>query len=240
MVRLNGFLYKLGLPWSGPAPKTRLDKYFNRPAKVKAVIRPELNGWQLDDKTLQILAACPAGGCVSVKLMHGQVIRLAARHDKYIDNENHDTNLVEIRREATGYVLYLDYIWFAQNVCPAGIGAVALLRMAQVAQSLNFVRMELLAAGGTGIKGVLWAEPYWGFSTWPRFGFDAPVQQAIRPILETQPHLAGLRYVSEIIAKDLDWWKVNGDGWEMTFDLKPDSKSWQTLHRYLSEKGLKS
>jgi len=240
MARIDGLLYKLGLPWSCPAPRTRLDKYFNRPAKVKATIRPDLNGWQLDDKTLQILAGGPGSGSVSVKLAHGQIIRLAARHDRYIENENHDTNLVEIRRESVGYVLYLDYIWFAKNVCPAGTGAVALLRMAQASQSLGFVRMELLAAGGPGIKGVLWGEPYWGYATWPRFGFDARIQQAIRPILEKQPHLADLQYVSEIIARDLDWWKVNGDGWEMTFDLDPGSKSWQILYRYLSEKGLKS
>lgn len=239
MNHIKGLLYKLGLPWSSPAPKTKLDKYFNRPAKVKAPARPELNGEVLGDKTLQILAGCPAGGEVKVKVMHNQVVMLASRHDAFIENRNNDTNFVEIRRTPSGYVLYLDYIWFSKS-CPSGLGAVALLRMAQVAQLLGFSRIELLAAGGTGIKGAAWTEPYWGFSTWPRFGFDAQLQPAIIPLLRTQPHLTNLQYVSEVIAIDLEWWKTNGDGWEMSFDLQPDSKSWHTLYNYLSEKGLKS
>lgn len=239
MRRIKGLLYKFGLPWTSPSPKTKLDRYFNRSATVKARARPELNGEVLDEKTLQILAGCPAGGEVKVSVQHNQVVRLASCHDEYIANKNNDTNVVEIRREASGYILYLDYIWFSET-CPPGLGAVALLRMAQMAQALGFSKMELLAAGGTGIKGSIWVEPYWGFSTWPRFGFDTPLRPEILALLQGQPSLANCQYVSEVIAIDLEWWKTNGDGWEMSFDLQPNSNSWQTLYNYLSEKGLKS
>lgn len=239
MKRLKELIYKIGLPWSSPAPKTKLDRYFNRPAKVKVLANLEMNGELLSDKALQILAGCPAGGKVKVYEKDAQTIVLTSRHADYIENRNHDTNVVEIQRTTAGYVLYLDYIWFSEK-CPPGLGAVALLRMAQVAQQLGFSRMGLLAAGGTGIKQGGWNEPYWGFATWPRFGFDTELQPVMKGLLKTQPNLANLQYVSEVIAIDREWWKANGDGWEMSFDLRSGSKSWQTLYNYLSEKGLKS
>lgn len=221
-----------------PTPSTRLDKFFKGRAVVHADIRPELDGRRLGKRVLQALAGCPAGGEVTLKLVDSHVIRMQVRHRRYIENQNQDTNVIEIRREVPGYVLYLDYIWFSRRACPEGLGAVALLRMAQAAQSLGFVRMELLAAGGSGVKGVAWAEPYWGYVAWPRFGFDAEIQPAMLSVMQTYPKLAQLRYVSELLAVDLEWWRQHGDGWQMAFDLRPDSKSWQTLYSYLSEKRL--
>lgn len=226
------------LRWHRPTPRTKLDKFFKGRAVIHADILPELGGRRLDKRILQALSGCPAGGEVTLKLIDDRVIRMLIRHRLYIENQNQDTNVIEIRREAPGYVLYLDYIWFSRRACPEGLGAVALLRMAQAAQSLGFVRIELLAAGGSGVKGMSWAEPYWGYVAWPRFGFDAELQPAMLSVTQAYPKLAQLRYVSELLAVDSEWWRRHGDGWQMAFDLRPDSTSWQTLYSYLSEKRL--
>ena len=115
------------------------------------------------------------------------VIYLRSQHDHWIENENHDTNVVWIERRAVGNILYLDYIRFSEE-CPKAFGVVALLRMAQLAQKLGFVQMVLLAAGGTGIKGAQWTQPFWGFETWPRLGFDTYLYPEILSLIKQEPH----------------------------------------------------
>jgi hypothetical protein len=243
MKKISRLLYRIGLPWASPEPKTKLDKYFNRRARVKSNKPIELNGTILDNRTLQILAGCPAGGEVIVTTQSDR-IALESRHVEYIENSRKNTNTVEIHADTKGYYLYLDYIWFAKEPegrCPPGLGPVALLRMAQMAQELGFHKLELLAAGGTGLKlkGGRWTEPFWGFSIWPRLGFDTPLQPVmLQFIKKNAPHLSNLTNVSEVIEKDRSWWEEHGDGWEMSFDLQEGSKSWQTLQQYLAEKGL--
>ena len=238
MKLIENLLYKMGANWSSPRPQTKLDNHFNKKAEVRVKTQVTLGEQNLPKKALQILAGCPAGGRVVVSEKRG-VISLKSQHDKWIENPNDDTNSVWIERRVTGTILYLDYIWFSED-CPKAFGVVALLRMAQLAQKLGFSQMVLLAAGGTGIKGAQWTQPFWGFEIWPRMGFDAVLHPAILGLIQQQrqPHLAGMTTVSQIIAADLQWWKQYGDGAEMTFDLTENSQSWDTLHNFISERGI--
>lgn len=236
MKIIENLWYKMGISWSSLHPKTTLDNYFNKKADVRLKAKVTLGQQILPKKTLQILAGCPAGGTVKVSVRN-DVIWLASQHDEWIENENHDTNEVWIERRDIGYVLYLNYIWFSEE-CPKAFGAVALLRMAQLAQKLGFVQLVLLAAGGTGIKGSQWTQPFWGFETWPRLGFDTHLHHAILGLIQNEPHLVGMTKVSQIIAADLPWWKKNGDGAEMSFDLTANSASWDTLHNFISGRGI--
>jgi len=236
MTLVENLLYKTGVRWSSSRPKTTLDRYFNRKAKVYLKTEVTLGGKPLTEKTLQILAGCPAGGTVRVSERRGTIV-LKSQHDKWIENENDDTNIVWLERRRIGYVLYLDYIWFSEK-CAKAFGAVAFLRMAQLAQQLGFVQVVLLAAGGTGIKGARWSQPFWGYETWPRLGFDTHLHPAILGLIQQVPHLSGMTKVSQIIAADLPWWKTNGDGAEMSFDLTPNSTSWETLHNFISGRGI--
>lgn len=236
MKLVENLLYKTGASWSSSRPKTTLDRYFNRKADVRLKTEVTLGPEPLSKKTLQILAGCPAGGTVKVSVRNGAIV-LASQHEKWIDNENNDTNVVWLERRSIGYVLYLDYIWFSE-ACPKAFGAVALLRMAQLAQNLGFVQLVLLAAGGTGVKGAQWTQPFWGFETWPRLGFDTDLYPEILDLIRHEPHLVGMTKVSQIIAADLPWWKAKGDGAEMSFDLTSNSASWDTLHNFISGRGI--
>jgi hypothetical protein len=88
--------------------------------------------------------------------------------------------------------LYLDYIRFAE-ICPRNFGAVVLLWMAYEAHCLGFSNIELLAAGGSGVKGTRWSEEFWGYEAWPRLGFDTVLHPAILKLIENEPHLQGIR-----------------------------------------------
>lgn len=164
-------------------------------------------------------------------------VYLEARHPHFIINKWRDANYVELRREHDDYYLYLDYIWFSED-CPKGFGAVALLNMAYAAHTLGFSRIELLAAGGTGIKEGPWSEEFWGYESWPRPGFDAELQPKMLALTRVESHLNAMTHVSQIVQADLGWWKEHGDGWTMTFDLAQGSASWDTLYKFCKERGL--
>lgn len=216
--------------------RTSLDHLFEGVIRSPSMIDVQVGDEPLSLNALARLSGCPAGGTISVDA-DDEAVFLTVRHEKWITNARSNRNFVEIRSDDDGYYLYLDYIWFSDD-CPKGSGAVALLRMALEAKRLGFTRIDLLAAGGTGIKSGKWTEKFWGFELWPRLGFDTLLQPAILALTEKIPHLSHIKKVSELIAVDLDWWKINGDGWEMSFDLTAGSASWDTLHHFISERGL--
>jgi hypothetical protein len=230
MELLTTLSYYLGIPWRSE-PASRIDRILNRRAwVVLGSNEVSLHEKVLTRKAIQILAGCPAGGVVHVDA-RPDAASFTVQHPKYLRK----LNLVEIQLKPDGYILYLDYIWFKDGA-PKGLGAIVLLRMAQVAQVLGIKRIELLAAGGTGEKRGQWTEDFWGYEFWPRLGFDAPLHYTIRQKLSTHPTLAHATKVSEVVLSDLKWWKQHGDGWEMTFDLTEGSTSWYTLTNYLSSR----
>lgn len=217
-------------------PATTLDMYFLGPATVLSKRQLEIHGTLLSDAAIRRLAGCPADGEVLVA-QDDLAIYLESRHEQLIVNDWRNANYVEIRSKEEGISLYLDYIRFAET-CPRNFGAVVLLRMAYEACHLGFSHIELLAAGGSGIKGHAWSEDFWGYETWPRLGFDTELQPAMLELTDMEPHLRGMTHVSQVIQADLPWWKEKGDGWDMTFDLTPGSASWTTLYEYCTKRGL--
>lgn len=212
--------------------KTNLDGYFDKPANVVANVALVVNGHTLDDASLSRLAGCPAGGQIAV-LADSSAIRLASICQGLIRKVNE----VNIVRDEGGFYLYLDYIWFADNA-PEGFGAVAFLKMAEEASSLGMERVELLAAGGNGMKQGPWADDFFGYYAWARFGFDANLWTETLAITKDIPELAHCKRLSEIMDIDPAWWRANGDGCDMVFDLAEDSQSWQILLKYMEDKGL--
>lgn len=161
---------------------------------------------------------------------------LTVLHPKYL--EQNSRNRVEIRVDGSGDpFLYFELILFDAQAYP-GFGAVAFYRAAQAAQRVGLTRIELLAAGGQGYK-YSWTRPFNGYHSWARFGFDAPLWPTTLQKCAQVPHLANCRTLLDIIAVDPGWWKANGDGCDMAFDLRQGSRSRHTLLTYLKERGLK-
>lgn len=223
-------------------PSTSLDTYFTGSVTIHSEYQVEVNGVILTPGAIQRLAGCPAGGHVFVSFSDTEDrICFHSKHPTLIDNR-YKQNAVELRRDAQGYYLYADYIWYAaaapNGPAPKGLGAVALLFMAYQAHLLNLPRIDLLAAGGSGVKGAGWTEQFWGYEVWPRLGFECELQPAILELISTIPHLAGCTRISQLVEIDLAWWKAQGDGWDMSFDLTSGSKSWDTLYRFCLSRGL--
>lgn len=248
---------------TSPQPATILDDLFNKPAKIITSTDIDIKGRVLTDAEIQRLAGCPGGGQVVVRVPEDDAddggddedgededvdededddeddhaVRLAVTHSKYIENKAFDTNHVALQRDGEDYYLYLDYIWFSE-ACEKGFGAVALLNMAYTARDLGFTRIDLLAAGGTGIKEGKWNDKFWGYETWPRLGFDTELHPKMLAVTEQLPQFRGITHLSQIVEADLPWWKIHGDGRTMTFDLSDDSPSWGTLYKFCKERRL--
>jgi hypothetical protein len=101
--------------------------------------------------------------------------------------------------------------------------------MAVTAYTLRFCEITLHAAGRGPIRP---EEPdeFVGFSVWPKFGFDAPLDLVE---LQGATHLQTCRTVQDVLAVDPNWWAQHGAGRDMAFDLRPNSRSWQKLLDYL-------
>lgn len=223
--------------WRLPGERTVWDDMFRGHARVDVLSheRPRLRTGLLDNWTLQSLAMCPAGGRLVVRQEPSAVV-LTVLHPKYL--EQNSRNRVEIRVDGNGDpFLYFELILFDAQAYP-GFGAVAFYRAAQAAQRVGLTRIELLAAGGKGYK-YSWTRPFNGYHSWARFGFDAPLWPTTLQKCAQVPHLANCRTLLDIIAVDPGWWKDNGDGCDMVFDLRQGSRSWHTLLTYLKERGLK-
>jgi hypothetical protein len=101
--------------------------------------------------------------------------------------------------------------------------------MAVTAYILEFREITLHAAGHGP---VMPDEPdeFVGFSVWPKFGFDASLDLVD---LQGATHLQTCRTVQDVLAVDPNWWTQHGAGRDMAFDLRPDSRSWRILLKYL-------
>ena len=209
--------------WRIPGQKTVWNGIFRGPADVDVLQheRPIINSKVMDDWVIQTLAMCPSGGRVIVTRQQDK-ISFEISHPKYI--EQGKQNLIEIQVDSQGNpYLYFDFILFETQAYP-GFGAVAFYRAAQAAQSAGFSHIELLAAGGKGYK-ANWTRVFNGYHSWARYGFNAKLWPETKALLIGHPTLEKCEEVLDIIDLDPDWWKKNGDGCDMVFDLHPKGRS---------------
>lgn len=144
--------------------------------------------------------------------------------------------LYELKSNSSGVFLsgvFIDHIFMDKSKTPSNYGAVAFSHLALKAYEEGLTEITLLAGGGAPQFAQQWGIPDMiGFIVWPKFGFDAPLEQA--EIQKLPSHLQGCTSVSCIVAKDPEWWaQIGGNGRVMKFDLTPWSKSWKTLLYYM-------
>lgn len=108
----------------------------------------------------------------------------------------------------------------------------AFIQQVKAAYRLGFSKIKLEAAGDYHDK------RYNGYYTWARLGFTMPLPndfrlpenatyaQEVADLMQNEAHIA--------------WWKANGQGGDMVFDLQRNSKSFKVLEYYLESKGLLS
>lgn len=124
--------------------------------------------------------------------------------------------------------LHVDHFFLNEQATPDGLGTFAFALCAITAHLAGLAHISLVAAGGVGFN-----PRHVGYKVWPRLGFDAALLAG-----ETQaaPYLAACHTVQDVLAIDADWWDAHGSQRLMTFDLTAQSRAWQKLVTYSSEK----
>jgi hypothetical protein len=215
------------------------DTYFRGWCKTVFVTTPRINGRPLNRLAIQALAMAPRGSTIVVKQTQTDV-SIEVTHPDFI--KPGDTNVFLLKRDprTNELYLYIDLVSFATGG-PKGFGAVAFLRCAQMCRILGFSRIDLLAAGGQSYKiaPATWNTGFNGYYTWGVFGFNAPLHTVTAKNLRSNPQLNRCGDLLDIIEKNASWWKAQGAGGEMTFDLQDNSRSWHTLLKYLSANGYR-
>jgi hypothetical protein len=143
-----------------------------------------------------------------------------------------ETYETSIRRDADGSLwAYIHDVRTTAGLRGQGLGIRAFVRQVQAAREFGLTRFELWAAGHPG------DQTHNGWLTWPKFGFDAPLN---RLDLAALPRAyAGARTLNDIMRlKAHAWWAKQGSERAMIFYLRDDSSMMEQFQRYLNEKGL--
>lgn len=114
-----------------------------------------------------------------------------------------------------------------------GLGTAALTTQIDALRRLGVDRIETTGCGSPG-------ESLNGYYTWPRLGYDGPIPKhkideipaPLRDTMNDKTNIQSLMKTQE----GRDWWKANGTGLSLSFDLDPKSESSRTLSAYLEER----
>jgi SPP1 gp7 family putative phage head morphogenesis protein len=116
---------------------------------------------------------------------------------------------------------------FEMHRTGTGAGAQAFYDQVQAASRLGFSHIDVYAAGSSISK-------YNGYYTWPRLGYDGPLSSRLADQAKAEIGQE-VKTVQELL--DLPggpaWWKANGHGLELKFDLTPGSLSMRKLDAYM-------
>lgn len=198
----------------------------------------------IDTEAFSKLFMVPNGSYISISEEDGwgYSSEPPGQYVKWVNEMNlpgheNSVGLYNLENSRTGIFLrgvYVDHLFIDKNKAPPKFGLVAFIHLAITAYQAQFSEITLLAGGGGAAYKDEWAiRDMVGYFVWPKFGFDAQLESFERSSLPE--HLKNCQTVRDVTSIDPEWWKKNGNGRAMRFDLRLESNSWQTLLHYSSK-----
>lgn len=187
-----------------------------------------LLGRELTPEMASAITGASHGGTVEVSVMRHNTpfLELAAKTDTYKSNRM-------LQRDKNGKLyLYNDHFEVDKAHQGQGIGAQVLAHQVQEAEKLGVSYIATTAAGYKGHP------KYNGYITWPKLGYDGPLEQGYKDELPDEFQKANT--IQELFAMPggAKAWEDHGSDIELTFDLTKGSKSRRILGAYMAKKGL--
>lgn len=190
-----------------------------------------------DTKELMRLAGVPAG-------IKGEV-RILENH--YLSDIEHKITTVKFKGEGVEMTRYISHenksikneLFIIKEDSPyKGQGAHLFKQQVDNATTAGFKYLECDAAGSASSK------LYNGYYTWPRLGYEPKrLYDDIEYTIDefNRQNQTNVRNFRELMGtkSGQEFWKAEGTGTPMKFDLKPGSYSQTTLQNYIDGKGKK-
>ncbi|HKX31491.1 MAG TPA: minor capsid protein [Blastocatellia bacterium] len=197
--------------------------------KMKADARAGLKkmfGREIADEELAWAVGALDGAQVQAYEMGDGSILVTIEHQEIDDQERY------IAQEK-GQVIIKNAYFRAAKGAPKGVGVRSFAREVIGAQRLGVAKIKTYAAGEGPTD-----QRFNGYYTWARFGYNAPLPPALR---DRMPAALKSKDLHELFSKPggPEWWRENGSGREMEFDLASGSKSERRLLEYLRERDRK-
>ncbi len=134
--------------------------------------------------------------------------------------------------------VYNDHLLFVPSATGQGSGARLFGHQVAKARALGFKRIDVYAARAPTMN---------GYYTWPRFGYDAPLEDGLRYVVErefrertgrTLP--SDVKTLQRLFAEPdgASIWRDVGSSLSMKFDLDPESLSSAVLNAYWDERRI--
>lgn len=228
-------------PPEPPAPEKKLKKKSKAKLHGGNLINPYANdilGLNAEDFTSLVGAPDDAVVTITSAPLSGDVSR--NKHGKYnvnIKSSSFDADMDFGVDERGRKFLHIDGFWVNDKVQGAGLGSEIFANAVDATKDSGFDYVKLHAAKYNPQDP---DKPHNGYYTWPRFGFDADIDDLKRGV-QTQirdkfPKADTILDVMET-KEGRDWWKANGsDLNETRFDLKEDSRSMRIFGAYMEER----
>lgn len=188
---------------------------------------PRLTALGLSNTEIANLLGAPDGSRITVSDHGNESIKFRIEHEFISGASSRELQVYE-----GGYILSInENLSLKPQYQHQGIGARMFGTEAIGAKELGVTQIMLFAARGS-------KDEYNGYRTWPRYGFDAPLEEEERAVLPMDLH--NITTVRELVKSPMgrEWWRVKGNGRTMFFDLN-DDEAWETLESYLESRGIK-
>lgn len=175
------------------------------------------------DRALGIAGASALGANSS------SAVRFIEDHGEIRTVVKTDKGEVDIRIKPESKSAYLEMVY--ANKKNGGNGAEIISDIVANSRSQGLEKIDAYGAGENGSS-------YNGYYSLPRLGFDAPIPDDLKSGLKE----AGISAanISDLMGSDAGraWWKNNGHGTDMTFDLSDGSTSLNMLSSYLNRDSI--
>jgi hypothetical protein len=193
-----------------------------------AQLMQDMFGRTLTDSEMAGITGALDGASISVDDYNGD-LEFEIFHP-LMDN---DVSVRKLRRDAFGVFRIENANLFLRDDAPAGLGTRILASQVRAASALGIDSLTTYAAGPPS-QGKMN-----GYYTWGRLGYDSDLSGG----LQNQASAAGFsnaRTLHDLFKRPggADWWKANGVGLSMEFDLNAGSTSRKVLDAYTAAKGI--
>lgn len=203
-------------------------QYFNSSVTVKASVIVDINGRELKDRDFANLTGAFDGSIIHVDEDEG-VITMRVVHEFL--QEPMERALY--RQGDSLYMMLNNSFMLKHDYQESGLGARSFAIEATTAAELGLTAIYAEAAGRPGSK-------LKGYSVWPILGYDADLDtETIAKLPEAMAHCRTLLDLYAVPGGYELWDTKLGKSLYVAFDLSTNSRSWQVLHAYMEQRGIR-